>query len=157
MAVKGKKTATGKGSPRPHLSCSPRLPYLAPGSPGSRELRAASLTRQNGTGNVESTSPEFCRRPLPFFRSSQSLNPQPASNPHRITPSFSPPPKSLPCTSLPCSCVSRASCSSVFLFPCAMSLFRKPPGLPWLWPCFSASSISSCRCRFVSSSASSAE
>ena len=40
-------------------------PHLGPilltrASPSSRELRAASLTRQNGKGNVQLSFPEFC-------------------------------------------------------------------------------------------------
>ena len=47
------------------------------------------------------------------------------------------------------------SCSSVFLFPCEISLFKKLPGLPSAQPFFSASANSFSRCFWVSSSASS--
>jgi hypothetical protein len=46
------------------ISCSPGAHPthlgLTRASPSSRELRAVSLTRQNGKGNVQSSSPDFC-------------------------------------------------------------------------------------------------
>ena len=43
-------------------------------SPGSRELRAARLTRQNGNGNVNSTSLEFCLPPRKSLRNGLARN-----------------------------------------------------------------------------------
>jgi hypothetical protein len=42
-----------------------QVTLLTRASPSSRELRAARLTRQNGKGNVQPTSPEFYA-PLPL-------------------------------------------------------------------------------------------
>ena len=56
------------GEPRLTFASPPGSPGLTPASPGSRELRAASLTRQDGKGNVASTVPESCPPPGPAFQ-----------------------------------------------------------------------------------------
>jgi hypothetical protein len=47
-----------QASPRPHPGVPGSHQQLTPPSPGSRELRAARLTRQNGIGNGQRTWPE---------------------------------------------------------------------------------------------------
>ena len=55
-------------------------PGLTQSSPGSRELRAARLTCQNGRGNGQSTSPEFCSPRLQVNRGTCRPHPPPRAS-----------------------------------------------------------------------------
>ena len=59
------------------------------GSPDGGERRRPTLTRQNGKGNVASTSPKFCSPPRPssrdLFPFIVPVNSQTGPLPHRLT------------------------------------------------------------------------
>jgi hypothetical protein len=57
-----------QASPMHHPGLTWQPPTLAGPSPGSRELRAASLTRQNGIGNRRSRCAEFPSPPGGFMK-----------------------------------------------------------------------------------------